>query len=116
MYIHKGQVFDVMDSSSDWWLARLVRDVPPHTRGFCEQGWVPGSFLEPYEGVLGAEEEAAIHAGESLERAVLRLGNARIMPGKGTGKELRTVTKSDANSILPCKVLKQSPYNGQTWL
>ena len=64
MYVHKGQIFDVMDSSSDWWLARLVRDVEPGSgRSFCEQGWVPGSFLDRYEGQLGKEEEAAIQAG-----------------------------------------------------
>ena len=64
MSIHKGQIFDVIDSSCDWWLAGLVRDVKLESgRSFCEQGWVPGSFLDGYEGQLGKEEEAAIQAG-----------------------------------------------------
>ncbi len=46
-----GQIFDVIDGSSDWWLARLVRDVEPSR--LCKQGWVPGSFLDKYEGKLG---------------------------------------------------------------
>ena len=29
----------------------------------CEQGWVPGSFLDKFDGKLSAEEEAAILAG-----------------------------------------------------
>ncbi len=65
MHIHKGQIFDVIDGSSDWWLARLVRDVEPSdSRRLCEQGWVPGSFLDKYEGKLGVDEEMEIQAGE----------------------------------------------------
>ena len=67
MYILKGQIFDVMDSSSDWWLARLVRDITPKSLKFYEQGWVPGSFLDRFDGHLGREEEAAIQAGELLQ-------------------------------------------------
>ena len=63
MFIHKGQIYDVLDSSSDWWLARLVRDVIPAQGVFCEQGWVPGSFLDRYEWQLGKEEEASVRAG-----------------------------------------------------
>ena len=63
MYIHKGQIFDVLDNHSDWWLARLVRDVEPYEGKFCQQGWVPGSFLDRYEGQLEREEEAAIQTG-----------------------------------------------------
>ena len=29
----------------------------------CEQGWVPGSFLDKFDGKLSAEEEAAILTG-----------------------------------------------------
>lgn len=63
MYIHKGQIFDVIDNSSDWWLARLVRDVMPNKHTLCEQGWVPGSFLDRYSGQLDKTEEALIQAG-----------------------------------------------------
>ncbi len=71
IYIHKGQVFDVLDSSSDWWLARLVRDVIPKSPQICEQGWVPGSFLDKYEGGLTKEEEDFIWTGkEGLSRGL----------------------------------------------
>jgi hypothetical protein len=63
MFVRKGQIYDVMDSNSDWWLARLVRDIQPNSEHFCEQGWVPGSFLDRYGGHLSPEEEADIHAG-----------------------------------------------------
>lgn len=62
MFVHKGQLYDVLDCSSDWWLARLVRDQEPGSTHFCEQGWVPGSFLDRYQGRLAQEEEMAIHA------------------------------------------------------
>lgn len=67
IYVHKGQIFDVMDSTSDWWLARLVRDVLPNSPKFCEQGWIPGSFLDKFEGILGREEEGFILAGKMPE-------------------------------------------------
>ncbi len=59
MFVRKGQIYDVMDSNSDWWLARLVRDLEPHSQHFCEQGWVPGSFLDRYQGHLAPDEETA---------------------------------------------------------
>ena len=31
MYIRRGQIYDVLDCTSDWWLARLIRDVGTYT-------------------------------------------------------------------------------------
>ena len=64
LYIHKGQIYDVIESASDWWLARLVRDVVPGSDKFCQQGWIPGSFMDKYEGSLSPEEESSIESSE----------------------------------------------------
>jgi len=65
LFIHKGQVYDVIDGASDWWLARLVRDVPssPGDTQLGQKGWVSGSFLDKFDGELSMEEEAALNAG-----------------------------------------------------
>ena len=63
MYIKRGQVFDVLDDSSDWWLARLIRDAPPSKDRLCQQGWVPGSFLDKYEKQLTTKEEETFLTG-----------------------------------------------------
>ena len=63
MYIKRGQVFDVLDNSSDWWLARLVRDTSQSKDKLGQQGWVPGSFLDKYKKQLTAGEEEAFHTG-----------------------------------------------------
>lgn len=73
MYVRRGQIYDVLDSSSDWWLARLIKDVGTEGGRVCEQGWVPGSFLDKYEGKLSSEEEAAIQNGEGGAFCVLHL-------------------------------------------
>lgn len=63
LYIHRGQIYDILESSSDWWLARLIKGIDKEEEKLCEQGWVPGSFLDKYEGKLSVEEEAAVNAG-----------------------------------------------------
>jgi len=63
MYVHRGQIFDVLDSSSDWWLARLIRDVTSGSELIAEQGWVPGSFLDRFTGSLSSEEEKTVLTG-----------------------------------------------------
>ena len=64
MYVHKGQIYDVIDNKSDWWWARLVRDLTSDGDSVCQQGWVPGSFLEKYSGSLTADEQTNINASE----------------------------------------------------
>ncbi len=64
MYVRRGQIYDILDSASDWWLARLIKTVGTEGEKVCEQGWVPGSFLDKYEGKLSPEEEAAAQHGE----------------------------------------------------
>ena len=66
LYIHKGQIFDILDDTTDWWLARLVRDTIPKSPKFCEQGWIPASFLDKFEGQLGNEEYSLIMAGKKI--------------------------------------------------
>lgn len=66
MYIKQGQVFDVIDDSSDWWLARLIRDTSPSSNRICQQGWVPGTFLDRFEGQLSAKEEETALTSENL--------------------------------------------------
>ncbi len=64
MYARRGQIYDVLDSGSDWWLARLIKDVDGGRGMVCEQGWVPGSFLDKYEGTLTTEEQTVVSTGE----------------------------------------------------
>ena len=64
MYVRKGQIYDIIDHKSDWWWARLVRDLTSESELVCEQGWVPGSFMEKYKGSLLTDEQNAITASE----------------------------------------------------
>ena len=66
LFVHKGQVYDIIDSASDWWFARLVRDITPSPGGtrIAQQGWVPGSFLDKFEGELSTEQESAFNTGK----------------------------------------------------
>ena len=64
LYINKGQLYDILDPTSEWWLARLVRDNVPNSPRFCEQGWIPKSFVEKYNGVLDEEELTLVTAGK----------------------------------------------------
>lgn len=57
-----SQIYDVIDQSSDWWFARLVRDVTPDGM-LGKQGWVAGSFLDKFSSELSFAEEAAIMSG-----------------------------------------------------
>ena len=66
MYVRKGQIYDIIESKSDWWWARLVRDLPKGSEGICQQGWVPGSFLEKYGGTLSADEKTKINSSEYI--------------------------------------------------
>ena len=52
------QVYHIMNKSSDWWCARLARDVTADG-AVGKQGWVPSSFLEKFTKSLSADEEAA---------------------------------------------------------
>ena len=69
LFVHKGQVYDIIDSASDWWFARLVRDITPSPGGtrIAQQGWVPGSFLDKFEGELTTEEETAFNTGNEFQ-------------------------------------------------
>lgn len=64
LFVHKGQIYDVIENKSDWWWARLVRDLTEMSENICQQGWVPGSFLEKYEGSLTADEQTNINTSE----------------------------------------------------
>lgn len=64
MYIRKGQIYDIIENKSDWWWARLVRDLTKQSDHICQQGWVPGSFLEKYEGSLTADEQTNVNTSE----------------------------------------------------
>ena len=66
LFVHKGQIYDVIENKSDWWWARLVRDLTTLSENICQQGWVPGSFLEKYEGSLTADEQTNINTSEIL--------------------------------------------------
>ena len=66
MYIRKGQIYDIIENKSDWWWARLVRDLTKQSEHICQQGWVPGSFLEKYEGSLTANEQTNINSSEYM--------------------------------------------------
>ena len=69
LFVHKGQVYDIIDSASDWWFARLVKDITPSPGGtrIAQQGWVPGSFLDKFEGELTTEEETAFNTGNIFQ-------------------------------------------------
>ena len=71
LFVHKGQVYDIIDSASDWWFARLVRDITPSPGGtrIAQQGWVPGSFLDKFEGELSTEQESAFNTGKFQPRS-----------------------------------------------
>ena len=68
LFVHKGQIYDVIESKSDWWWARLVRDLTASAE-LCQQGWVPGSFLEKYRGSLTADEQSKINTSELTYKA-----------------------------------------------
>ncbi len=53
-----------MDETSEWWFARLVRDVTPDSERVGTQGWVPSSFLDKFQGSLSLEDEEALQEGE----------------------------------------------------
>ena len=72
MYVRKGQIYDIIERKSDWWWARLVRDLPKGSEGICQQGWVPGSFLEKYGGTLSADEKTKINSSEYMIAHVWR--------------------------------------------
>ena len=72
MYVRKGQIYDIIEKKSDWWWARLVRDLPKGSEGICQQGWVPGSFLEKYGGTLSADEKTKINSSEYMIMHVWR--------------------------------------------
>ncbi len=57
-----------MDETSEWWFARLVRDVTPDSERVGSQGWVPSSFLDKFQGSLSLEDEAALQEGECPNR------------------------------------------------
>ena len=71
LYVHRGEIYDVSDTSSDWWFGRLVRDVGSGGEGGVgrvgRQGWVPGSFLDLFRGSLTAAEETAYYTSEGRE-------------------------------------------------
>ena len=62
VYIHT-QVYDIINKSSGWWLARLVRDMRGGKAAIGQQGWVPGTFLDKFSQSLSHEEEAAYWRG-----------------------------------------------------
>jgi hypothetical protein len=66
MYVRKGQIYDIIENKSDWWWARLVRDLTKGSKDICRQGWVPGSFLEKYGGSLTADERTNINSSEYM--------------------------------------------------
>ena len=63
LFVHKGQIYDIIENKSDWWWARLVRDLTASGE-ICQQGWVPGSFMEKYEGSLTVDEQNKINTSE----------------------------------------------------
>ena len=64
VYVRKGQIYDILENKSDWWWARLVRDLTKESEHICQQGWVPGSFLEKYGGSLTTDEQTNINSSE----------------------------------------------------
>ena len=107
MYIYKGQIYDIIDSSSDWWLARLVRDVMPNKHSFCEQGWVPGSFLDRYEGHLGKTEEALVQAGRLTEQ------KSGLSQSYGLVMKLMIHSTQEISSLQNCpnpRIVASLPY------
>lgn len=64
MFVHKGQIYDVIDNKSDWWWARLVRDLTSQSDSICQTGWVPSSFLVKFDGFLTAEEQTNVNSSE----------------------------------------------------
>ena len=56
-------MYDVTNKSSDWWSARLARDVRGEGGVVGKQGWVPSSFLDKFSSSLSPDEEAAYWLG-----------------------------------------------------
>lgn len=50
-------MFSVVNSTGDWWLARLVQDVPNGNVTPGTEGWIPCTFMEPFVGELLPEKD-----------------------------------------------------------
>lgn len=59
------QVYDVTNDNGEWWMARLIRDVDGGDSSKGQEGWVPRSFMDPFQGELDFEDHMfAIYAGK----------------------------------------------------
>ena len=47
--MHK--VYNVINSMGDWWLAKMVQDVSPGNCAPGTEGWVPCTFMAPYNDI-----------------------------------------------------------------
>ena len=83
LFVHKGQIYDVVESKSDWWWARLVRDLTASAE-LCQQGWVPGSFLEKYGGSLTTDEQSKINTSELTYKADMAVCETMGRPSHAT--------------------------------
>lgn len=58
-------MFDVLSQTGDWWLGKLIRDVPRGDMSRGTEGWVPSTFMDVFQGQLSYEEEAYLKWGDA---------------------------------------------------
>ena len=46
------QIYDILNNKGRWWMARLIRDSSDGDGTLGAEGWVPGTFMDPYYGEL----------------------------------------------------------------
>ena len=46
------QIYDILNDKGQWWMARLIRDIPDGDGNLGAEGWVPGTFMDRYYGEL----------------------------------------------------------------
>ena len=51
------QIYDMLSQTGNWWLGKLIRDVPGGAMSRGTEGWVPSTFMDPFQGQLSYEEE-----------------------------------------------------------
>ena len=68
-------MYDILDNSGEWWRARLIRDIDGGDSPRGMEGWVPGTFMDPFQGQLDVDEHMfACYGGEDGDRARDRAG------------------------------------------
>lgn len=98
LYIKKGQIYDILDHSGNWWLGRLIRDITGSDVSRGTEGWVPRTFMDSFQGQLSYEEEMFARFGE-ISKKTEQLTKYSTLPSRTSGSQSQV--SNNRNSMFP---------------